>query len=1125
MDVELPGGSLLSSFLSRLVDGIAFVELVDFIRRQKNTTGLLKKLKIRLLAVNGVVDDAEERQIRSPAVREWLDELTDTLCHAEDLLDEIQTEDLRRKLEGGLSGESSTTTFFKSSSLVLSEFERTTDLKLVEIVYRLDLIVDQMAALALKIRGVKDRPRARLSTVPRVEEESDIYGRDEDKETIISLLLSGDETYGRIGVIPIVGMGGIGKTTLVKHVFNDARVKEEFDLQGWVYVSYDFDIVRITESIGDCQSIRSRTFFSRDPEHLLKNALAGKKFLIVLDDVWSTNYASWDFLRGQFQSGARGSKIIVTTRDLSVASMMSSLPAHLLSQLSEHDCWELFAKHAFENANGGEHPRLEVIGREIARKCQGLPLAAKSLGGLLRSELDLKQWEMILNSDIWNPPGDWIGLPALWLSYCYLPSHLKRCLAYCSIFPRGYQFTKSELVSLWMAEDLLPPSKRKTMEQVGDDYFHILISRSFFQHSGAYTQSVFTVHDLISDLAKFISGEFCVSLDGGDVSLTMVRKTRHFSYMKSHVTVEKLEGLHNARYLRTFLSIPPPQNSGTSDFRMSNKVLGNLSRTLQCLRVLDLSGYDIIALPDAVSSLKHLRQLVLSGSSIQKLPNSICTLYNLQTLSLSDCTELVELPTNLGSLINLRHLDIKGTRLEKMPPSMGKLKNLQLLTDFVLDKHSGDSIAELSELQHLHGSLLISGLDHNVDDVAALKANLRGKEYLNELRLLWKKYEPRGHVTKDSQKDREVLGQLQPHANLRELVIKSFGGSSFPDWLGDPYLSKLSSIELEDCKHCSFLPPLGKLPSLAKLSIKGFNELLSIGFELCGPFRSLKELSFIGMLKWQEWSYVDGCHEEGGVFPNLCKLTLGDCPYLTNILPLDSFPKLEDVRLFGLRSFAGSLSQESQCPTFLSLRRLSIDKCPKLVCLSDGGMDAPNLKEMRILWCGEFRSLPKQMHTLLPSLEHLQIEGCLDSFPEEGLPPALKSLEFHCNNGLFKNHQHWGLQRVSSLRDLRIWFWGGEEVCSFPERLLPTSLTSLSISNLPNVTTLEKLSCVNSLQSLYISCMPKLRSLPEEMLASSLSQLVITNCPLLQERVQKERGEAWSKIADIPCIEIDGEEI
>ncbi|CAL9002858.1 unnamed protein product [Prunus brigantina] len=335
------------------------------------------------------------------------------------------------------------------------------------------------------------------------------------------------------------------------------------------------------------------------------------------------------------------------------------------------------------NTEIGGNPKLEVIGRQIIRKCKGLPLAAKSLGGLLSSESNVEEWENILKNDIWQlSDKDSNILPALWLSYHYLPRHLKRCFAYCSIFPKDYVFTKSNLVFLWMAEGLLQSKNKKTMEEVGEDYFDDLLSRSFFQHSqGEFDhQPVFTMHDLINDLAKFVCGDFCVRLEDND-SLDIQCKTRHFSYMKTYGDgFEKFEALYEAKNLRTFLPLSL-RCPFVAQFHMSDKILHDLIPTLQCLRVLNLSGYNIRNLPNSISNLKHLKHLDLSYTLIGKLPDTTCTLYNLQTLLLSYCRGLVELPTNLERLINLRHLDIRGTKLEKMPPKMGKLQDLQTLTD------------------------------------------------------------------------------------------------------------------------------------------------------------------------------------------------------------------------------------------------------------------------------------------------------------------------------------------------------------------------------------------------------------------------------------------------------------
>ncbi|KAM5554842.1 putative disease resistance RPP13-like protein 1 [Rosa sericea] len=1071
-----------------------------------------------------VLDDAEEKQIRNPNVREWLDELKDALYVAGDLLDEINTEALRGQVHN------------LSSTNSLDEFDKTMEHKLLETLERLELIMKEKDEFGLK-ENFKDKPQpARLLEASSLVNDVDVYGREKDKKFIIDLLLSDNAINNKISVIPVVGMGGIGKTTLAQLVYNDERVKQHFDLQAWVCVSVEFDILRITQKL--CGSITSQScgVTELDPLQVkLKELLTEKKFLLVLDDVWNENNINWDVFKRPLESGARGSKIIVTTRNEGVSSVMGTVASHRLMQMSEEDCWLLFAKHAFKNADVlRSNPNLEVIGRQIVRKCKGLPLAAKSLGGLLRSELSIGKWKNILKSDLWDLSDREMNiLPALWLSYHHLPSHLKRCFAYCSIFPKGYEFKSSELVLLWMAEDLLQPKSKKTLEEVGEEYFDILISRSFFQHlfDNYRHDPIFTMHDLINDLAKVVSGEFSIRLEEEE-SVNIVSKARHFSYMKTSAHgFEKFEALYRAKYLRTFLSFRP--YSPHQYFPMSNKVLYDLLPMLQYLRVLNLSDYDIKELPGSVCNLKHLRHLDLSRSCIEKLPDTLCSLYNLQTLVLRNCGAISMLPSHFERLINLRHLDVRGTGLEKMPPNMGKLKDLQLLTDFILDKHRGYNIAELKELQNLQGTLHISGL-HNIIHVGdALEANMRDKKYLTELVLKW------GDDIEDSQKDREVLDKLQPHVNLKELVIEFYGGTRFPDWLGDESFSHLAHVRFSDCKFCCFLPPLGQLPSLRTLWIQRLNEVVSIGPEFYGgnsngvlkPFRSLKELRIMNMMEWRKW-YDIGGNKEGGNFPNLCGLHVSNCPKLNEILPLDNFPKLEWLELWNLESFSGSLSQESHCLVTPSLSRLEIWGCPNFVSFpSYGRTNAPKLADLDIRTCVKFRSLPEQMHTFAPFLQHLTIRNCpeFESFPEGGLPLALKSLEFHCSERLFASRTQWSLQRLSSLRKLIIRFKECEvEVDSFPEEgMLPTSLTYLSFSNLPSVMRMDgkELNRLISLEDLTILDCPELRCLPEEGLPSSLSQLRIWGCPLLVERCQRDKGKDWPKISHIPHITIDGCEI
>nr|XP_017181124.2 putative disease resistance protein At3g14460 [Malus domestica] len=254
-------------------------------------------------------------------------------------------------------------------------------------------------------------------------------------------------------------------------------------------------------------------------------------------------------------------------------------------------------------------------------------------------------------------------------------------------------------------------------------------------------------------------------------------------------------------------------------------------------------------------------------------------------------------------------------------------------------------------------------------------------------------------------------------------------------------------------------------------------------------------------------SYYDGSRGNTTIlFPNLRELVLSRCPKLTEIVPLEKLPRLESVQLRDLESFNGSLAHvESECPKFLSLVRLKIEICPNFVCFPDGGMDAPKLEELRISQCKKLRSLPEQMHILLPSLQRLKVFGCpeVESFPQGGLPSNLQGLSFECYRKLAANRSLWGLTRLNSLRNLEISFTeeGGEETgCSFPEEgLLPATLTSLSICFHPNLRTIQGkvLRQLTSLEHLTIQGCPELQGFPEQMhtLIPSLQKLRVFGCP------------------------------
>ncbi|XP_015881948.1 putative disease resistance protein At3g14460 [Ziziphus jujuba] len=1162
MATELVVGPLLSASIQVLFERISSWEVIDFFKRKKLSGQLLNKIKMKLSSANIVLNDAEEQQMRNPEVKKWLDELKEVIYNAEYMVDKINNKAMRSKLDGQSASQ-------KVRNFVSAKFTaRKIEQKMGEILDRLEYIVRLKDDLGLK-EGVQNRPFQRLPATSLLEEYG-VYGRNSDKEAIIKLLLSDEISGNKISVIPIVGMGGVGKTTLAQLVYKDIDdrvMNKPFDFKTWVSVSDEFDVFKITKLIAE--RVTSQIIEVKDLDVLqvtLEEALKGKKFLFILDDVWNEDYFLWEELKKPFKSGEYGSKIIVTTRNESVASVMRNVPSYKLHTMSDENCWELFVRHAFHNEDPCAYPKLDVIGRQIVKKCKGLPLAVKSLGSLLRHQRNPKEWEKILTSDTWELPKEKNNiLPALWLSYHYLPSHLKRCFAYCSIFPKDYEINKEDLIKLWMAENLLQPQRNKRIEEVGEEYFDHLLSRSFFQQSLSLDKSVcYVMHDLVIDLATFIVGEFCLRFDDSNLD-KVLSKILHVSHVKENILdMNKYESLCGAKRLQT-LFLSSKYASPYNYIASKNMVMSKLLPTLPCLRVLSLRRCLIQELPKSIGNLKFLKYLNLSETIIEEMPNTVCTLYNLQTLLLKGCEKLRQLPTNMGRLINLRHLDITSTGLVELPHQIGKLKDLQTLTDFILGKGStGSTLKELEDLQLLHGILRISRLENVVDVADTLMGNLKDKKFLTELQFFWD-----SNSEESTENHKDVLNGLQPHTNIKVLQINSYRGEQFPKWVGDNSFCNIEQIHLEGCKKCCFLPPLGQLPFLKKLCIIEFDELVKIGNEFCHagssmakPFRSLEFLKFRHMREWQEWSFIG---EDRVVFPNLKELYLEGCPKLTGNLCLldtiesirlsgchnldfpgihcyaslkrlkisdscdsmksillDYFPKLNELDLdycVNLESFEFS---QSPRPALHSLRCFKLTTCPKFVSFPQGGLAAPNMDEFHIEDCKNFRSLPENMNTLLPSLQSISLISCpeLVSFPECGLPPGINKLKVYWCNKLFTNRFQWDLQRLNSLTFLEI-IGIDEELTSFPEEgLFPITLVDLHIRYLPHLKSLngKALQQLDSLKHLSISCCNELQLLPEEGLPKSLSDLIIFQCAWLERRCQRDTGEDWSKIVHIPRV-------
>ncbi|GLT27853.1 hypothetical protein SLA2020_028240 [Shorea laevis] len=1137
------GAALVSVTFEWLINKLES-KTIDWFESRKEARDALENWKKLLPSIRDVLEDAETKQLTNNAVKTWLSELRDIAYDMEDILHGVEADARRQELNLKTCDQASTsrarkliptTSCFADCSCIPSDFkvDRETMSKMKGITNKLEDIKARKDALNLKIEHGSNRAvTQRISTtgVP----ESHVFGREKDKDAILQKLLINEDSTKCFSVIPIVGMGGLGKTTLASLVYNDEKLEGVFEPKAWICVSNEFDALRIAKSTLDQMN---EICDSKDPaiiQSKLKQMLSGKKFLLVLDDVWNENYHLWSTLEGLFMLGAPGSKIIVTTRNEKVAKIMRGDDwVYHLDLFPDNECLSLLARHALETENFDSYGHLKGIGEEIVNKCRGLPLAIKTIGGLLREDrLNPDKWTEVLNSEIWKVSEEIGGvLPALRLSYHHLPSHLKQCFAFCAIFPNDFELDEDDLVLLWMAQGLLRQQQQidgvKEMKSLGHLYFRELLLRSFFQRS-SNKLSLFVMHDLVIDLARDVASETCYQL-GISVNKKL-EVTRHLSFFPvSCDTYQRFEMMEKMKSLRTFL---PTIRYGYNF--LSNRVVHDLFSNFRCLRVLSFNGYRIKKVPNSIGDLKLLCYINLSGTQIQRLPDSVSFLVYLQTLILSYCEELTWLPEGIVNLADLLHLDITGTqRLKELPSGIGRLTNLLTLPKFIIGKDGGLRLGELKNLKHLQGRLLISDL-HNVSNFQdANEANLYKIVGLDELVLQWT-YD--FQTSRNVSNEDKVLSQLKPHYNLRRLTIEFFGGLKFPSSISDLSLSKLEYLELHGCRNITSLTSLGQLPLLKELIIKGMPEFNGDN-SFSGSFSSLEELTLedcpklIGKLP--------------GHLPSLKGLVIRRCPQLSysplslpslgvleitdsneailrSMMNVTCLTSLEIQRISKLTCLPKSITQfltaletvsikecdELTClweneASLVSLKCLRTQKCPLLVSLPD--LLPTSLEILSLEKCDNLDCLPNGLHALT-CLKELSIEKCKKFVcsPVTGLPLHLKKLQLEdlvvlesSPDGLMKIGD--GGNNMLQLEELVI--RGCEQLKSFPRDKLPSTLKRLKIQDCKN---LESLPEGVNLEHLEIYNLLSLKCFPSSKLPSALKRLDIWQLESLLDRLLQD---------------------
>ncbi|CAM0953093.1 unnamed protein product [Alopecurus aequalis] len=929
----------------------------------------LKQLQRTMTQIQCFLLDAEQRRTKESSVNSWLGELREAMYYTDDIIDLARSEAGKLLTDYPSSSTNSTRCggFLLFTCIPTVQKRHKIRVKIREFYAELEKI-SVLGERYLRLQNRQPKPEDPTVKHMRTSHlvEPNLVGKETVHacERLVQRVLAHKEK--QMYKVGIVGIGGIGKTTLAQKIYNDQKLQGAFSKKAWICVSQEYSEAALLKEL-----LRNFAVHHEQDENVeelsrkLAAAVADETFFLVLDDVWQPGVWT-NLLRIPLHAAATG-VILVTTRHDNVAHAIGVEDVHRVYPMSADVGWELLWKSMNLNEEK-DVGNLRNIGLDIVRnKCYGLPLAIKVIASVLATkEKTENEWRKFIDRSAWsmgNLPTELRG--ALYLSYDDLPSRLKECFLYCALYPEDAVIHRNDLVIAWVAEGFVERQPGQLLEDIAEEYYYELIQRNLLQPDGAYSDlRACKMPPLLRQLACYISREECFIGDPESLGDIDISKLRRYTAVTTK-NIKVIPSMDKWEFkVRTFMTDRKPWSVEETFFKR-----------IPYVRVLVLSDSFVKSIPDYVGNLIHLRLLDLDGTDISNLPESIGSLRNLQMLNLSRCKALHSLPLAITQLSNLRRLGMKHTPINQVPNGVGRLEFLNDLDGFPIGGGGGNGKTQdgwkLEELKHL---LQLRRLDMDKLERSTpcnTDSLLTDKKHLKVLTLRCTEHTDRGYSEEAIVNIEKVFEQLIPPHNLEDLAIIGFFGRRCPTWL-----ASVAKIGLE------FVGCRGANPRSRDVVV---------------AFPKLETLIFRNMPNLEEWSFdeeedASSTTTTKGEEDRSAEIQKEEAPSPR----LQLLPRLMELVLVGcpkLRALPRQLGQEATSLKHLVLEGAS---CLKVV------EDLPFLSRMSLMGCEGLERVSN-----LPQVQFLAITGC---------PNLTRVEELGCLQLLVLSE---GMRKISSLWQCR----------------------------------------------------------------------------------------------------------